>query len=490
MRPLWSKEEAKFADQKTYQEKGISSLDLMFLAGKKMAEWIRKHLPSGKMLVLCGSGGNGGDGYVVAECLRTHFDVSVYPIEAPKTEECCYYAKKYRGKIEKELSLSSYDYIVDAMYGISYCSRGEKNLIFSKVNQAGKKVIALDLPSGLEANTGKSEGIIADTTLTVQEYKRGMILQDGRDVCGTIVRLPLGISSLPSEVFCLEKKDVKVYLPKRKHHSHKGSYGKIYLMGGSRRFLGAGYLSYSSLAAMRVGSGYSVLCVPESLAQYVYLKAPEIPLCFCKDNEGEFLFDEAFLKEWMTSANMICLGMGMGRSEEVEKIVAYLLTHFEGKLLLDADGWFALKHLGLEILLQKRCELIVTPHLKEFADVVGDTVSSLQEHLVEKAKTFASTYHLTLVLKDCASVITDGEQVFINPTGSPTNAKAGSGDMLSGIIAGLWSYQKKAVIAGAVGSYILGACGERLQKEQGSYACIATDVLRILPRVMKSLEGK
>lgn len=279
-----------------------------------------------------------------------------------------------------------------------------------------------------------------------------------------------------------DKKLVKELLPERKRNSHKGSYGKAAIVGGSEEYTGAAYLA--AAACLRAGAGYTVLFVPKSILPLYALKSPEILLKPISEG-GRYAFNEETMEE-LLSYDSIAFGMGMGASSEVLKGVEYLLKKYEGKLIIDADGLNSLAKLSPEdfkmLFKNKKCDVILTPHCKEFSRLCQKTVEEIVESGVSAAKDFARRYSVNLLLKNALSMITDGERLALNVTGNSGQAKGGSGDVLAGVLAGFCASGVNTFEGGVSGAYLVGKAAELGVKDFSEYSLTASELIAYLPK--------
>lgn len=283
-------------------------------------------------------------------------------------------------------------------------------------------------------------------------------------------------------VALLDKKNVKELLPKRKRNSHKGDYGKAAIVGGSLEYSGAAMLS--AMACARSGAGYTTLFLPMNLLERAYFCQPEI-LLKSTNAGGRYAFNPNNM-ETLLDYDSIAYGMGMGISEEVKKGAAYLLENYQGKLILDADGLNSLAMYAKEelsfLFKNSKCDVVLTPHVKEFSRLSGYTVEEIKEKGVAIAKRFANEKGVCLLLKCATSVITGGQGVFVNTTGNSALAKGGSGDVLSGVIAGLCAMGASGKDGACVGSFLMGKAAELASEVLSEYSVLATDVIAYLGR--------
>ena len=263
--------------------------------------------------------------------------------------------------------------------------------------------------------------------------------------------------------------DVAAVLPKRSRASHKGSYGKAAIVAGCVEYTGAAYLS--AAACLRSGAGYTVLFTPSEILPYYILKAPEMLLKSTNDG-GRYAFNEEIMGQ-VCEYDAVAYGMGMGISADVADGAAYLLAHYQGKLVLDADGLNSLsvyKKTDLDGLLKNaKCDVILTPHAKEFSRISGLDLQRIIDDGAACATAFARAHSVTLLLKGHYSVITDGTRCEMNTAGNSGQAKAGSGDVLSGVIVGLCAQGASVFDGGRAGAYLCGKAAEIAALEQGEY---------------------
>lgn len=477
MERILSVEQMKKADEFTINTLGISSEDLVVRAGTAVADEIYKRLKGGRVLVCIGKGNNGADGRVVAEVLsRIHgFTVATLNVS---------------NGIFKLLD-KDYDIIVDCIFGtgLNKPVEGKYKLAIEKINQSGAYVVSCDIPSGLNGNTGIPMGIAvkANLTVAIQEYKLGHFLNDGPDYCGQVVVKDIGISVWGEDYFKrLNDVDLEKFFPERKRNVNKGSFGKTCVIGGSKSYPGSAVLSLLALTALKMGNGYSNLAIPDSIFDAVSLKFPELTVTTLKSDGDKILFDQEKLST-LLKYNAISFGMGVGVTKDNYQTIKYLLENYNGKLLIDADGLNTLSTYGVGILKDKKCDVILTPHIKEFSRLISKETSEIISQTVPLAVEFAKEYDVTLVLKSSTTVITDGNEFYLNTSGCSGLAKAGSGDILSGIICGLLAGKQDAFDCAVAGCYLFGLAGEKASKNSNDFCMTATDVISALPKVISKI---
>ena len=272
--------------------------------------------------------------------------------------------------------------------------------------------------------------------------------------------------------------------------SNKGTFGHAYIIGGSLQYSGAPYLSYSASSAYRGGIGYAHLALPKSLTPSFMLKDPQAIITPMNEDEDGFLkYDEAELSSICNKAKGIAFGMGVGISKDAADIAIYLLKHYSGVLLFDADALNSIAEYSLTGLLKEHIgQLVLTPHLKEFSRLSGLPLEVVEARQEELAKEYASRWNCVLVLKSHKTYVSDGKETYELAEGNSGLAKAGSGDLLSGLIIGLsWAYPSLSLLdLAATGSYVLGKAAENVSKKHGGieFATTAFDIVNAIPEVL------
>lgn len=478
-------EQMRAADRYTIDEMGVSALELMERAGEALCRTAKEMAPKGKILIVCGGGNNGGDGFVCARRLLADArSADVVYLGEKASTECQINRAEFEmngGKIldafpeEKKYAL-----VIDCLFGTGY-RRREKNEreTFDVINEfkaSGAKILSADLPSGLADNGDGQGGVIADQTLCLGEIKTAAVLGDGLDHCGELLRADIGIC-LPGQedeyALLADAELVKTLLPKRKRNTHKGSYGRAAIVGGSVRCTGAAQLAFS--ACLKGGAGYTSLYLPENIFPAFLLKNPEGLLVPCREK-----FDE---KDYLPLLGETAIGVGVGMTTEGRTLplLRFLLKNYTGKLLIDADGLNALALMEEEecegLFRQKKCEVLLTPHVKEFARLLKADVADVTESAIERAKEYAKRQGVTVLLKGASTVVTDGERVRICACGNAGLAKGGSGDTLTGLITSLLATGLSPLDGGVAGAYVAGLAAELACENCAENALTATDVI-------------
>ena len=479
MEKVLTNAQMRLADAYTINTVGTPTKVLMHRAGVAIAdeaEKTAKELETDEILVVCGTGNNGGDGYVCAEELRKRgFSVAVYASNGNFSADCEREFQAYKGRYLKHMWGAI---VVDCVFGtgLSRDVTDEIKALIGEINSFGAYVISADIPSGLSGDNGKAMGacVKADKTVAIGEYKAGHFLNDVPDVCGELVKRDIGVVLPPDGVFAevYGDNDLSVFFPERRRNTHKGTYGTANLIAGSEKYLGAAALGLQS--ALKSGCGIVKLTTAETVKFALAAKFPQA-----------IFADEADL-----TANAIAVGMGCGVSPELYGEIKALLCEYSGALIIDADGLNALSKFGKDILKDKKCDVVVTPHIKEFSRLTRKTVEEITSDPVGAAQAFAKEFKVTVVLKSATTVIADGERTVFNVRGSTALSKGGSGDILSGLLCGTLARGLAPLDAAACATYVLGVSAEISSKERTDYCATAYDIIKNMHGAVKRLIQK
>lgn len=500
----------KRADEATTDCFGIPSLVLMENAARETARYISGHYKKKRrVLVIAGCGNNGGDGMAVGRILfQKGYSVTVF--FCALREHCTEAAKrqleileKYGVNVTDHFPEAEYDIIIDAVFGIGLSRpvEGKYAAVLAKANAAAGVKIACDIPSGLDADTGQVKGCAfqADLTLTYAFLKRGLLLYPGASFAGKVVCLDIGITEdsfqgklpLAYTYTGKDRKDQKL-LPLRPAHSHKGSFGKVLLLAGSKNMSGACELAAKSL--YRTGAGLVRIMTAQENRVILQQKVPEAVLHTYSDGpQGQKEAERQLLAD-IAWSDCIVAGCGMGQSPMAGFLLHTLLCAQkmpEKKLLLDADAlnWLAEDEKArqeLDCLIQKGGRVALTPHLLEFSRIAGLPVETLQSDLMEQCSAFAVRTGAVTVCKDARTAVgmPDG-RIYLNQSGNSGMATAGAGDVLGGIIGGLAAQGMEWEQAAPLGVFLHGLAGDAAAKRSGEYFIMAHDLTRALKRVLR-----
>ena len=489
MKEILSVENMRKSDAHTIVTE-VPSLELMNRAGKAVADSVEWRAPVG---IVCGVGNNAGDGYVIAlELKKRNIDCTLLLLEDRFSPDGKYYFDKCTEQnipyeiCTEEVDLSRFSTLVDCIFGTGFKgeARGLAKTVIEKYNAADACKISVDINSGMNGDTGMGETIaLSDLTCSIGSYKPGHFLNKAKDVIGDKVNLDIGIKPIDVPYYLYEPSP----LPKRRNFSNKSTYGYVALIGGSKKYSGAIRLAAMANASMRAGAGVAMLAVPDSISPYIIPNILEATLYPLSDKDGEVVFNESELSALSSRVKTIAFGMGIGLSGETEKILSFLINNYKGRLIIDADGLNALSRLGTGILRNAACEVILTPHNMEFSRISGLPISEILSAPIDHAKAFAKEYNCTLLLKGPSTIVTDGETVYITDRGCAGMATAGSGDVLSGILAATAAYIPSALEATALAAYVNGAAGELAESRSNPISMTAGDTARAIPDVISSI---
>ncbi len=482
---------------------GVTYEKMMETAGTGLAAHLAKFaesLGTDAMLFLCGNGNNAGDCFVAAKLLSARFRVTVGLTGGiPKTRTA--YAKyKEMANVpmltdpaEIKAAVEAHQLIVDGVFGIGF--RGELSPavkeMFAVINaDAEKKCIAVDIPSGGNALNGTvaAGAPRCAATVTFGAAKRGLLMPPLSEYCGMVQLVEIGIpqeafDALGYPVSRISANTVKTMLPPRPENSHKGMFGKLLVVAGSRNMPGAAMLAVQ--AALRSGVGLCTIASDESVCRMVVGSAPEcMMLPVPTDAKGMLCIQSVKpILDYAKGCTAVLIGPGLGLSGEIRQMVGGLLRALNCPVILDADGLNAIAD-SIDILQEVKKPAILTPHPAEMGRLMSCTVNEVQKDRIASAKKLAERFPKTVVvLKGAGTVVANTEHAAINMTGNSGMSKGGSGDVLAGIIAGLSAQQIDAEAAAMCGVYLHGLAGDCAAAEFSKRAMLPSDLIRQLPLV-------
>lgn len=493
----------KAADTHMIQEVGIPSLVLMERAALACVSVMKKRgVDLSKALVVCGSGNNGGDGFAIARLL---FEEGYAPevVFAGRMESRSE-ETKLQMDILKKLGMSygnclpdrEYSVIIDAVFGIGLTRplEGKYKEIIEKMNAVRGVKVAVDIPSGISADTGQVLGtaFCADLTVTFAYRKRGHIFYPGSNYCGNVISMPIGIagpelSENTNVIFSLNKEDVPRLLPKRQADSNKGTFGKVLLIVGSRGMSGAAYLS--AKAAYAVGAGLIRIYTEESNRMILQQLLPEaVVTTYHGDDEEDALAKLDSLLVW---ADVTVIGCGLGMEAPGAALLRSVLENYSGPCVVDADALNILsgsKELK-SLLKNTRAKCILTPHMKEMSRLTGISVDELKNRRTEILENYVEEYPVVCIMKDARTMAAKSRrQMYLNTSGNAALAKGGSGDVLAGMISGFLAQGISCFHAAVLSIYVHGLAGEAAGKKIGYRSVLARDIIDGIGETLKSLE--
>ena len=511
---LVSAQQMRAIDRRAIEGIGFPGLELMENAGRGIAHHIKDILQGetkGKRVaIFCGRGNNGGDGYVIARYLHSWGSLVQVFLLADRSQiegDALVNLQKIErlgvkiaaiGGTDVLPAVSGVDLIVDGIFGTGF--HGEVDPRISKVidyiNSSGVPILAIDTPSGLNNDTGKVVGscIRATYTVSLALPKIGQYFYPGHGYCGQVKIIDIG---MPPEAVAGEEiltnlttpSEVKQMIPDRSPTSNKGDCGKLFIVAGSVGLTGAATLA--AMAAVRSGSGLVTVGVPKSLDDVLEIKLTEAmtkPLAEIKNRRCLALRAHGSITENIAVADAVCLGPGVGRHYETMELFRRLVAGLAKPATLDADGLFAFSGKP-ELLRDCAADLVLTPHLGEFARLTGKPLEDIQADRMAHATAFAKEIGKVVLLKGAPTIIAapDG-RVFINPTGNAGMATGGSGDVLTGVIGALLALGIKGLEAAICGAYLHGLAGDLAQKTIGTFGMAAGDIVNFLPKAFKIIK--
>ncbi len=509
-------EEMRALDKEAIEEYKIPSLVLMENAGLRTVEVIEEVLDDvrGKsILILVGIGNNGGDGLVIARHLINAgalVDIFVWgeakelsPDAATnyriveRMQANLFLLKNEEGLNKLMLSLLTADLIIDSIYGVGF--KGKLNEFDSKVvnmvNWAKAPVIAVDIPSGVDANTGKvaGEAVKAMHTVTFGLPKLGLILEAGKNYVGSLsvadISLPYNLLS-DSKLKCniITSQIVSSLLKPRLAESHKGTYGHVLVVGGSIGLTGAVVMTAN--AAVKTGAGLVTAAVPESLLPLVQNHLTEAMTSPLAQTSQATIALEAkpALENLLGTVSVCAVGPGMARYPEALAIMDFIMERAGVPIIIDADGLNALRR-DISILKDRQVPIVLTPHPGEMARLTKKSIAEVQANRLNIALEFAHEWGVTVVLKGNNTIIaTANGEAYININGNPGMATGGSGDVLTGMIASLIAQGLNPVEASLTGVFLHGAAGDKAAQIKGQRSMIAGDLINYLSDILGEFE--
>lgn len=492
------------ADRFTIEEIGLPSLVLMENAGRQVVAAIEAAFPELgelRVAVLAGRGNNGGDGFVVARALRQRgVDVSVFVVgEVADIRGDARVNLEILGRLglpvvevsgEQQWELHSSeirgcDVIVDALFGTGLKAplAGLLETIVEDVNGMGVPLVAIDLPSGMSADTHEVVGPCFEAALTVTlgAPKLPLVLPPARLLAGDLVVADIGIPSDVIEavegprVELLTRESVRALLPERRADAHKGDFGHVLVIAGSRGKTGAAHLA--AVGALRSGAGLVTVATPACCQDTVAALGAEYMTEALPDAPWGTVGQDAVKTAIRLPGTVYAVGPGLGTGDFVRDFVRALLEHATVPIVLDADAINAFAGEPGLLTAREGQQLVITPHPGEMARLLGISTAEVQSHRVESARNLAATHGLFVVLKGHRTIIATPEgKVFINPTGNPGMATGGTGDVLTGMIAAWLAQVKDPEAACLIAVYLHGAAGDLAADDEGQASMTAGDV--------------
>lgn len=493
MSKLFNATQIKEWDNYTIIHEPIASIDLMERAVSVCCEWILDKFPVEQhFTIFCGSGNNGGDGLALARMLiQNKYEVRV--IISEKKNRSNDNSKNFDrlhslnpeviSIFNDEISLPKNTVIIDAILGtgLQSAAKGYELIMIRWINAQHHEVISIDLPSGLSADTYLPNTVFvkANITLSFQQYKKCFLFLETAQTCGEIIILDIGLSKYfenkeSSIEFILDHGEVKKLYKPRYKFSHKGNFGHALLVNGSKGMMGAAILS--AKACLRSGSGLLSLLIAEDERFIIQNAAPEA-MCIFRENNS-YQID-------ITKYNAIGIGCGLGNSQEAKDLLNAIIYNYQKPLVLDADALNIISS-NPELKAQIPKGSVITPHPKEFDRLFGLSTNTFERH--EKQKLMSKQLGIYIILKGRYTSLTNPNgETYFNTNGNPGMATGGSGDVLTGIITGLYAQYQEMQTACLMGIYLHGLAGDLAAEFQSQEALIASDLIEYLGSAFKHL---
>ena len=502
------------------QKLGISGMVLMERAALSTADFIKDRLLTAdkdkKVIAICGSGNNGGDGIACARILyEWGFNVEIFVVG--KEEK---FTGQTRAQVDlavnseadlkivepSELITDRDDFknviVIDAIFGVGFKGKLEGDLekLARYLNMFNSVKVAIDIPSGVNGSNGRVEStaIKCDYTITFGVNKTGIAVYPGKDYAGEVIVADIGfpkkaLESVSYNNFTFDKSDIEYFLPERKEYSNKGDFGKILIVAGSEEMCGASYLS--ALAAYRSGAGLVRIFTPKGNRISLQNLIPEAILTTYDDSpetDMEADTEEKLYKAVKEWADAVVIGPGLGLSKRSKSIVKKVVEISEVATIIDADGLRLFREVTeekenrkLDLKKDLRTGFVLTPHIKELADLLYLSKEDVKDDIIGIAEELKYCSGM-VVIKEARTVVVGEGRCYINDSGNSAMAKAGSGDVLTGIIAALMVGDKlRPFMMVALGVYIHGLAGDILKEKKGNHGILAKELADEAAEVMK-----
>lgn len=540
MQRLVNREMMQEIDRITIEEIKIPGMVLMERAGLKVYEHILKLLDSkagayqpsessvdktSKVLVVCGTGNNGADGVATARMLHllgVEVEIKLLGSLEKATEqmqEQLIIAKNLSVPIITEPTYNDYSIIVDAIFGVGIARpiTGDYETVIAKMNSSKAKVVAVDLPSGINADDGSVMNIAvrADVTVTFGYQKVGLIRYPGCEYAGTVFVEDIGFPACVydqmmqnhfewNQAITFTKEDLNL-IPMRPQHSNKGTFGTVLVVAGSKGISGACY--FSAKAALRMGAGLVKIMTVSENRQIIQTALPEAVLITYEEEELKQEESRASYQKVIESADAIIVGPGLGTSQQSKEVMQLVLKHTKVPTIIDADGINILAEWvtrsvktnydieeDSDELLRKRVDylkeilpesVILTPHMKEFSRLIHKDIQKIYKKFIDTVDICSYNKLLIYVIKDSITTVAQGNQRYYNTSGNDGLATGGSGDVLTGMIGGLIAQGLDPYYAACLGVFVHGLTSESYSKQQYSGSMLASDIIEQLGTVLK-----
>jgi len=497
-------------DRKAVQQYFIPELLLMENAGLSAVEFLKTKLPlsNRKILVICGPGNNGGDGFVIARLLHSDkCQVTVLVLADPNNYQG---SSRTNFQILQQIgvqclvvhtdadftsSLKNADVVVDAIFGTGLARppEGVYAQVIDSMNASGKPIISIDIPSGIHGDSGQVMGsaVKATWTVTFGLPKTGTLLYPGYENVGELfishISFPPALYEDP-QIKC--EINLPPPLPPRRPDGHKGTFGQALFIAGAQNYYGAPFFSAQSF--LKAGGGYSRLACPRSIAPFIAAQGSEIVFVPQEETmEGSLAYQNlSRLIELSNQSDFVVLGPGISLQAETQKLILDLITNIQKPLLIDGDGLTALSD-HLSLLTSRTDPVVLTPHPGEMSRLLDGNTVLIKTQPIETAREFSKRWNVILVLKGAHTLIANPDgNVYVNLTGNSGMGTAGSGDVLTGTIAAMFGLGLEINDAVRKGVFIHGFAGDLAAQKLGMDGMTASDIMEALPSaILKERSG-
>jgi len=506
---LFTREQAQQLDRLATEEHGIPGKTLMGNAGQKIAEFVRAQLIDfnhPNVGIVCGRGNNGGDGFAAGEILINYgFKVTIYSLV--KKSEINGDAKIFHDRcvngevmvfydIEPPITKPDFDLMIDALLGTGFTGSIRKELLlWIEWLNGCPKTVSVDIPSGVNANAGTvgNNAVMADHTVTMGHAKLGMKIEPGKSHSGTIHPVEIGFPDIKNDLngrtwSTITAEEIQAILKPLNKSTHKHAQGKVLIVAGSRGMTGAAYLT--TMAALRSGTGLTVTCSPSSLNSVYEEKITEGMTVACEDEECGYLAENNFDKimKWVEWCDVVALGPGLGGESGTTNLIKKLVQSVNKPMVIDADGLRPFYD-RMNLFNAVKADFVITPHVGELSKLTGRSSKLIQNDLPKTIDQMMPNFPGVLIAKFAPSLVAWGTQGAVNSTGNPGLATAGSGDVLTGVVASFIAQGFSVTEAAKAAVFIHGKAADQLAKSISQRGMIAGDLLYKIGRVLHVYES-
>ena len=506
---LLTQKQASQLDEISINDHNISEKSLMGMAGQKTANFIQSQFQHDNGLsieIVCGKGNNGGDGFAAAYFLKkSNYNVTIYSLFEPKSisktslmfhDQCIDNGIKilYGSKVPNKSPKC--EIIIDALLGLGISGQLKGSLVeWTDWMNSAKSVVSIDVPTGLNVNSGEISkgGVYADHTITMGKTKFGMVIEPGKSHCGEIHIVDIGFPKVINQLDgrswkLINDYDIKSKIKRVKSDTHKYLQGKVLIVAGSTGMTGAAYLS--TMAALRSGAGLTITCAPSSLNSIYENKITEGMTLICNDDNNKGFFSEENYEVIMDHVNWcdaLVIGPGIGVEKSTALLVEKLVQNVEKPIVIDADGLRPF-YANLELFKKIKSNFVITPHLGELGQIINKDPAEIRSKIDEIIDNFVKDFPGILLAKFSPSFVAWKTKGCVNSTGNPALATAGSGDILTGMIASLIAQGHSIKNATIISIFIHGKAADQLSRSISKRGMIASDLLYKIGRTFSDYE--